>query len=96
MYLLRVHPGKMCALRMVSGAESDGIMAVVEINVQSCSCRAKNSKANLTRRSYTAVAVRFCASHSFGQHEEAMRAESRCSTATAETASGARWTTAES
>ena len=27
-------------------------------------------------------------------HEEAMRAESRCSTATAETASGARWTTA--
>jgi len=75
------------------------------------SCRAKNSKAHLTtRRSYTAVAIRFCASHSLGQrrrvgarrhascaswlrldlddhHEEAMRAESRCSTATAETAS---------
>jgi hypothetical protein len=36
MYLLGVHPGQMRALRMVSGAESDGIMvisAVVEINV---------------------------------------------------------------
>ena len=35
-YLLGVHPGQMRALRMVSGAESDGIMvisAVVEINV---------------------------------------------------------------
>ena len=73
MYLLGVHPGQMRALRMVSGAESDGIMvisAVVEINVQSCSCRAKNSKANLTRRSYTAVAIRFCASHSFGQRRQ--------------------------
>jgi hypothetical protein len=31
------------------------ISAVVEINVSSSSCRAKNSKANSTRRSYTAV-----------------------------------------
>jgi hypothetical protein len=36
MYLPGVHPGQMRALRMVSGAESDGIMvisAVVETNV---------------------------------------------------------------
>jgi hypothetical protein len=60
----------MRALRMVSGAESDGI-AHGEINVSSSSFRAKISKANLTRRSYTAVTIRFCASHSFGQHRRA-------------------------
>jgi hypothetical protein len=36
LHVLGVYPGQMRALRMVSGAESDGIMvisAVVEINV---------------------------------------------------------------
>ena len=64
MYLLGVHPGQMRALRMVSGAESDGIMvisAVVEINVQSCSCRAKNKFDSeiLHRRRHPLLCVAF-------------------------------------
>jgi hypothetical protein len=60
----------MRALRMVSGAESDGI-AHGTINVSSSSFRAKISKENLTLRSYTAVAIRFCASHSFRRGKRA-------------------------